>query len=572
MKPRSLGRTIGVWFFRLLVLGSVLAVFLLEPLSTLQETDETARITNYAATMDLSADGTLRTEEAISVDLPPAKHGIFRIFDTADPRRNGVSHPVTDVSVTRDGQAEPFEWVASARGTENLRIGSPDRFVTMGVNDYVIRSTTTDALEPGRKGETVWWWDVVGSGWQMPMDAVSVTAALPADALRAECVQGEDTPCTASIEGRSMRVVTGPLEPFTPVTVRVAFAADSLPPPPAGGRFSSTTLWSIGAGIVAAALGLYFILATREPRPGFPVLFEPPAGIPPALGARVVNESASDDDLQATLYDLGERGVVRLEGDDDSWRVHLLVDPATAPVSAGEAAVLSKLRLDAAGESFLVSATTTAGERVAQAQEALQEHIEAESGRYLRTSGPGVWAKVLGWLSVVGVAVMVGIYFFSDSGWVLWPLLTGSAVFAFVALGVMLDPATGTKHTPEGRDLWSRAGGFARFLTTDSAESRFDAAAHMDWFPRYLSWALVFGSADAWARRYEAQGVALPVVPWLYWSGSPTNHFSSHAMTQSFNSAITSASATYAASQSSSGGGGGFSGGSGGGGGGGGSW
>jgi uncharacterized membrane protein YgcG len=264
--------------------------------------------------------------------------------------------------------------------------------------------------------------------------------------------------------------------------------------------------------------------------------------------------------------------VVRLEGDDDSWRVHLLVDPSTAPLSAGEAEVLSKLRLDAAGESFLVSATTTAGERVAQAQEALQEHIGAESGRYLRTSGPGVWAKVLGWLSVVGVAVMVGIYFFSDSGWVPWPLLTGSAVFAIVALGVMLDPATGTKHTPEGRDLWSRAGGFARFLTTDSAESRFDAAAHMDWFPRYLSWALVFGSADAWARRYEAQGVALPVVPWLYWSGAPTNHFSSHAMTQSFNSAITSASATYAASQSSSGGGGGFSGGSGGGGGGGGSW
>jgi uncharacterized membrane protein len=131
-------------------------------------------------------------------------------------------------------------------------------------------------------------------------------------------------------------------------------------------------------------------------------------------------------------------------------------------------------------------------------------------------------------------------------------------------------------RTPEGRDLWSRTGGFARFLTTDSSESRFDAAAHLDWYPRYLAWAVALGSADEWARRYEAQGVEVPDVPWVVWTGTGTR-FHAGAMNRSFDGAIASATSAYAAAEAarasaSGGGGGGFSGGSGGGGGGGGSW
>ena len=572
MKGRSAGRTIAVWFLRVLLIVGVLAVFQLAPLSAGNRQTDTASISDYATTMDLSADGTLHSDENISVDMPGGKHGIFRIFDTADPRRSGVEHPVTDITVSRDGSAEPFVEEGSPAGTQTIRIGSAGIFLVPGAHQYVISSTTTGVLEPGSDGRVLWWWDVVGSGWQMSMAAVDITANLPAQPVKAECVQGQDTPCTASIEGRTMRVVTGPLAPFTPVTVRLTFPKGALPVPPAGDGRLTTWVWSLAAAAVAAALGLYFILATRERRPGFPVLFEPPVGMSPALGARVVQEMDSDDDLQATLYDLGERGVLRLDGNDDAWRIHLLVDPSTATLSAGEAEVLSRLGLGGAGESFLVSNTKTSGERVMLARTALREHVHTDSETYLCSSAPGIWAKVLGSLAAVGVVVLVGVYFFSQTGWVRWPLLVGLAVFAVMVLGVVLDPATGTKHTPEGQDLWSRTGGFARFLTTDSSESRFDAAAHMDWFPRYLPWALVFGSAGAWARRYEAQGVPVPVVPWLYWGGSPTNQFMGSSMSDSFNSAITAASATYAASQSSSSGGGGFSGGSGGGGGGGGSW
>ena len=103
-------------------------------------------------------------------------------------------------------------------------------------------------LEPGEPGEGLWWWGGVGAGWHMPIGAPSVVVTLPAEPLRAECVLGDDVPCTASVEGTSLRVTTGPLEPFTPVTVRVAFDADDVAAPiPAAA--DSDLWWSLVAGL-----------------------------------------------------------------------------------------------------------------------------------------------------------------------------------------------------------------------------------------------------------------------------------------------------------------------------------
>ncbi|UDY35421.1 DUF2207 domain-containing protein [Dermatobacter hominis] len=567
--------TATAWLLRFLVLVAVAVVAFVPPVTT-QEVD-TARITRYVADFELSADGTLVATETIDVEMPGGKHGIYRIFDIADNHRYGVDHPVTDVTVTRDGAAEPVEWTDSNRGSETLRIGSASVFLTPGQHQYVITSTTSNALERGPDGTVVWWWNVVGSGWQMAMDSVSVTARLPAEVTKAECVQGEDTACTADLSERTLRVDTGPLAPFTPVTVRATFPAGALAEPPAEPT-NLPWLWSTLAALIGAGLGIWFVVATRERRPGFPVLFEPPQGVSPALGAKVLSEVDSDDDLQATLYDLGAKGVIRLDGDDEAWNVNLLVDPQAAQVPEMERAMLAGLGLTQAGDSFLVTSTASAGEMISTARSTLRGTVARQAEAYLQPSAAGIIGNLLGWVAVLGVFGLAGLWLFGRGTWFGWPLFAGLAAFALVAVQVSTDPGTRTKRTAEGRELWSRTGGFARFLTTDSAESRFEAAKHLDWYPTYLAWALVFGSADAWARRFSSQGVEVPVLPWIYWTGigHPGPAFAS-SMASSFDAAISSASASYAASQaqsaaSSFGGGGGFSGGSGGGGGGGGSW
>jgi hypothetical protein len=333
------------------------------------------------------------------------------------------------------------------------------------------------------------------------------------------------------------------------------------------------SLWlALVAAVIGAALAALLWWSTREREPGFPVLFEPPFMVPPALGVRVLDERDSDADLQATLFDLAERGVLRLRGGDDQWYVELAQDLATEQLHPVERTVLGSLGLLDPGDVFVVSGTESSGRVVASARSGLRAQVRSSSAGYLRSSAAGIAAVTLGWVCTAAALFMIGRYFVDD-GWVVWPLLAGTAAFALVAAGTMFRSGSTTVRTAEGRDLWSRTGGFARFLTTDSSESRFDAAAHLDWYPRYLAWALALGVGDEWARRYEAQGVEVPEVPWIVWTGTGTR-FHTGAMTRSFDGAIASASAAYAASQAAkaSSGGGGFSGGSGGGGGGGGSW
>lgn len=572
-------RRAAAWFLRFLVVAGVAVVVLLPPLSTTGErAADTARIVSYTARMDLSRDGTLRSVETIQVDVPGGKHGIFRTFDTADPRRRGVDHPVSEVSVTRDGQPEPAEWTSSAAGTANLRIGDPNVYLTPGEHTYVIDSTTVDALEvdPRDDGRVVWWWDVVGSGWQMAMDRARVEVRLPATPVGpAECVLGVDTPCTADVADRSLTVTTGPLEPFTPVTVRVPFDARAVSAPPTGSPLGPTVWWSLVAAVAAVGVGVLLARSTREEPPGFPVLYEPPAGLYPALAAKVLDEAHASDDVQATLFDLGERGVVRLDGDGSTWTVQLLVHANGAGLRPGELDLLEKLGVVAAGDSFTVTRSDVeAGRRISRARSALRSAVDRDAAALLEASGPGLLARALGAGAILATLAMVGVYELSDTGWVSWPLLTAAAALALVLAGAAVDRGAGSRRTTAGRDAWSRAGGFARLLGTESAESRFDAAAHRDYFARYLPWAVAFGSAEAWSRRFRDQGVPVDdpgTVPYLYWYGA--GRYSSSSFTDSFNASIAAASAAYVASQSaSSGGGGGFSGGSGGGGGGGGSW
>jgi len=569
MKQGGVGRTAIVWLLRLVVVASVAALAFLPPLSILAKTTDSASIDSFRVKMNLAADGTLISRETLDVQMPFGKHGIFRIFDLKDPRRRGIDHPVSSVEITRDGQTESWVWEKESSRSRTAKVGSASVLLDPGVHRYVITSKTVDALEPGDNGEAVWWWDVIGSGWQMTMNRASVTARLPAAPKSAECVMGDHDPCEVTVKGRLLRLTVGPLDTHTPVTVKVTFPKGAVPAPPAGDSWLKAYASAIAAAILAALLGAYLFRATRERQPGFPVLFEPPAGVGPALGAKVLYEDDSKAAMQATLYDLGERGVLRLEGDDSSWKIHAAQDPATATLTPGELELLHDLGLRAAGDHFLVSESKTAGEKVANAQTALQNAVSADASQYLATTPAGVAAKVF---SALGLAAIFGgacAYFFAD--WYFpWWLISFVATFTFVTLGILLDPAAGSKHTPEGVELWSRVGGFARFLTTESSESRFDAAAHLDWYQRYLPWAVAFGAADQWAKRYEMQGVTTPDVPWMIWAG--TGHSMGFAsMGDALTSSISSAVSSYEASQSSSGGGG-FSGGSGGGGGGGGSW
>ena len=119
------------WLVRVLLVAAVAAVWFVPPIPPEQATD-TASISTYDAAMELSREGELVTVETIAVQMPGGKRGIFRIFDTADPRRANVTHPVEVDLVERDGQPEPYTHIDGVDGTDTIRIGSESVYLDPG--------------------------------------------------------------------------------------------------------------------------------------------------------------------------------------------------------------------------------------------------------------------------------------------------------------------------------------------------------------------------------------------------------------------------------------------------------
>ncbi|HEY4419117.1 MAG TPA: hypothetical protein VGN22_06360, partial [Pseudonocardia sp.] len=153
--------------------------------------------------------------------------------------------------------------------------------------------------------------------------------------------------------------------------------------------------------------------------------------------------------------------------------------------------------------------------------------------------------------------------------------ITGLVPGAFaLAASPLLAPGAATRRTAKGRELWSRLGGFERMLSTPSSKERFDFSGRQDLYTAYIPWAVAFGCADAWAKKYRTETGAEPPVPAYfggYYAGAHTGDYV-NSMVHDFSSTVSSSISAYQATQSHSSGGGGFSGGGGGGGGGGGSW
>jgi len=306
---------------------------------------------------------------------------------------------------------------------------------------------------------------------------------------------------------------------------------------------------SLLTGLLAGGLDLYLYSRTRETEPGFPVLFEPPFGIFPALGVRIADGEDSSEALQATLFDLAERGLLQLAGDDDAWNVTVIADPAVTPQWPAETAMLSVLGLNAVGASFKVSKSTSSGRQILIGEAALLSGAHTVSKSYLTRSLPGTASVALGWLALgasylLAIQVLTG----TNTDFLLWPLFSASVVFAYMNLGMMFRPGIRTKRSAAGRDIWSRTGGFARFLDMTSSESGFETAELSDRFLTYLPWATALGSVEAWSQRYKTPGSPTPVLPWITWSG--TGHsYSLNEMISSFDSAVVEASGAYVLSR-----------------------
>lgn len=604
-------RAILIWAPIVVIAGICWPLVTIVPTGGQAPTDPVT-ISEYSADYRVGEDGGVDATETIVTEFPPDRHGIFRFWDRADPRDSGLRHQTHIVSVSRDGHPEPYSEYTEGDGRYLVaKIGDPEVLLPPGRHTFVISYDTSGGITPASAGpgpefestggnpgvpaRSVFWWDVIPTGWRMPITHAKATVHLPQPVGLVQCsvsrqpIGGstDEGPCRiGSVDGGDFTVSGSAIPAMGGMTVRAGLPSPapsvrSVPWPwyldsllgTSGGDF----LLVLVVALIAALAGLALLFALREREPAFPVCFSPPAGLGPVQAVFVCDEDVGDNDVSATIFQLGHEGLASVVTKSRSWTVTATTQMTPERLESIDPvgrATVKGLGIAAPGLQFRASGGRAAGEQL--------EHTRRDNRLACVAWSRGerlTRISVTGWLGRVVFVVGLALTAIGFSGRVTptaWSVVPIAFLVTSAVVGVWRRGAT-RRRSRAGREMWSRAGGFRRVLATPSSELRFDFAARRDLFLPYLPYAVAFGVAKQWADKFEVETDEDPPMPrWLSDESNRRRPTGIATITNSFSSTVRSTIGAYQSGPSGSGGSGGSGGGSvgsgGGGGGGGGSW
>ncbi len=209
-------------------------------------------VTDYQGDFSLGTSGELTASETLTASFPAGRHGIFRFFDTQTRAAPSARLAPAVTGATLDGAATPvsYSWENDNRYLV-AKVGDPSTVLSPGSHVFVISYTIPNAIFPAGAASdsyqstagtntapagSVFYWNVVAPGWQMPIQKASSRIHLPSPSGQVQCTAGAMTPtkqgpCTIVGAGTPEVTVSAQnIPPVSGMTVRVSMAT----PPPAG--------------------------------------------------------------------------------------------------------------------------------------------------------------------------------------------------------------------------------------------------------------------------------------------------------------------------------------------------
>jgi uncharacterized membrane protein YgcG len=548
-------------------------------------------------------DGSLKVTQSFDVHYGSPRHGPYLTFSTlqATDKAGRYRELTYGVYTVTSPTGAPDTYTTSTSETDGtvVQIGSADTTVT-GTQTYVVGYRVWGVMNPrvASSGSDELYWNVIGTGWTLPMSNVSVKVTSDAAITGTQCWTGKsfDTACTdhastggtatfaqASLAvGEGLAIVAGwPSGTFTGaepsyVTRPVEVRPFELTPLKGAVTGAATVL------VALVGLGLYWRSRDRmyigltpgnlpvagEPPPTtrmvlhvpYAVRFTPPDGLPPGMVGTLMDKKTDLRDVTATLVDLAVRGMVRMERPTGEDMKVVRLDAARVGLSAYEATLLKGLftkKHPVAGPDVLQGSRF--GKAVSKARRELYA-TAVESGWFVRSPGRGDNALLA---TVVGLVITaaVGMYITGLLGWglLMIPIMVLAAV---LAVAWRWSPA----RTAVGAAALSQTLGFKKYLETAEAD-QIQWEEGEDIFSRYLPYAIAFRCADHWARVFAKlvdSGAAVPMPSWYVADGLYGQDIFGTAgissLVSSFDTLQSNASTGVAASSMGSSGGSGFSG------------
>jgi len=583
-------------------------------------------ITRWDQTYDLQPDGSAKVRLEIDFDFGnDPGHGPRFYFPTHqgyDDTYNRL-YPITDLQASSPSGAPAKIYKEEGAYWLDVRIGDENIGNVSGVQTYVLTYTVhhvmnavTDAVVEGTSEPIAgdeFYWNAIGDGWTIPIADITVTVTSPVESVALQCFAGTygvASPCdSAQADGARATFTHASLSPGEPMSVDILYPSGAFDTTPkleiandTARAFRPSLPWLIpglliliGGGVLVgralwkATRDEYYVGLTPGLAPAGPadgstrrlrkappvaVKFDPPKGFRPGLIGTLWDETADTRDVTATIVDLAVRGYLRVDrpSKDDYTLVKLKNSDTTMLKYEGELfdalfAGRDQVALSTLKTTFAATMQSVCVQMYADVV-AIGWYQRSPSSTRLGWAGLGILSVVVGFFGSFFVAAIGG------SVLLTLPLILLGAVLICTVKAAPVRRAEGSRVLAESK-------GFELFLRTAEANQlRFEEGR--DIFSEYLPYAIAFGIADEWTKKFEgfaAAGYPVTEPGWMtgyalgsFWAAS--NGFTG-TISQFSSMASSAVSAPTPSSSGSSGfsgggGGGGFSGGGGGGGGGGG--
>lgn len=585
-------------------------------------------ITRWDQTFALHADGSADVRLEIDFDFGnDPGHGPYLLLPTRQGYDDNYDrlYTLSGISASSPTGAPAGVNITEDRYYTELKIGDPNIGNVSGVQTYVMTYTvdrvmneTTAAQTGGSAAGDEFYWNAVGDQWVIPISQATVTVESPVAVTDAQCFAGRrgvsDACSSTSANGTTATFAQDYLSPGQPFTVDVLYPSGSFETTPKLTEHSDVKrAFTLNAGTGAATAGVLgvgvFVLARRlrttavdeqyagqipgltpvegasgqterrDYKATVAVQFEPPPGMRPGQIGTLTDEKADPRDVTATLVDLAVRGYLRIDdlGEKKSGLFSTERDYQLVQLRHSDAALFpyEALLLDALftgrSEVTMSELKTTFASSMASVQKQLYRNVTNLGWfRGNPQTARGSWAAAGVALLVAGVLGTV---------WLAQGTRLALLPLPLILLGAITLATTknAPARTAKGTAVLQQARGFELYISKAEANQlRFEEGE--DLFSKYLPYAIAFGVADKWAKKFEelaSQGRALAEPTW--YGGYAYGTFWLHSAglgARMDNFASLADSAMSAPTPGSSGGsgfgGGGFSGGGGGGGGGGG--
>ncbi|MCU0248696.1 MAG: DUF2207 domain-containing protein [Vicinamibacterales bacterium] len=372
-------------------------------------------------------------------------------------------------------------------------------------------------------------WTLLPTRREYAIDCASGEVAYPADAaLVAEAVLDPSSPDVRH-EGRTVRFERCPFEGDASWVVSLRFAPRSVAPIAPGwqqrsirSRENTPLFLGLGGLLLLAGLGglVMFALNHRHARAETSgAVSSPPDDLRPALAGTLISTGASAGwgPVLGAVMELARRGTLIVESVEKaglfkSQEVRITRGPAVADAAPHERVLLELLFNDKNGPrtsvTFSELATTFASSRRwTRLKEAIASDLRTE--RLLdadreRTRGRVMLiGLVMMLLSVAGFIASVAL--FDRVG---EPVLSLPIALLIVGVAGMI---TGASWSPLSEEGYRRAGRWRAFKRTlgDAPEASAGGAPGAQHLERWLPYAVAFGTALAWTKRLQKQGVTI---------------------------------------------------------------